>query len=75
MVKECDGSTEGRVQLIGSKCNPLYLTLESTNNKEATKRKFTWKQEMAGKYLAADYAGAVPDIADPATASENEEGA
>lgn len=72
LVKECDGTAEGRVQLIGSKCNPLYLSIETTNNKEATKRKFTWKQEQAGKYLAADYSGEMPEIADVSTASSLE---
>ncbi|WP_418671877.1 hypothetical protein [Alistipes putredinis] len=61
--KECDGSADGRVQAFGSKCNPLYMTPETTNNKEACKRKFVWKQEQASKFLPGDYKGKMPKIA------------
>ncbi|MBO4935153.1 MAG: hypothetical protein J6C94_00085 [Alistipes sp.] len=72
LVKECDGSATGRTQAFGSKCNPLFLTTESTNNKEATKRKFTFKQEMADKFLPGDYTGAEPTLADKPTKTGQE---
>ena len=68
LVKECNGTAAGRVQLIGSKCNPLFLTVENTNTSEATKRKFTWKQELLDKFLPADYEGKMPELADAASA-------
>lgn len=75
LVKECDGTEKGRVQAFGSKCNPLYMTPETTNNKEACKRKFVWKQEQIDKFLPGDYSGTMPDVADPATTSTTLEGA
>lgn len=72
IVKECDGSATGRSQSFGSKCNPLFLTTESTNNKEATKRKFTFKQEVTDKFLAGDYSGAEPPLADKPTTTGQE---
>lgn len=75
LVKECDGSASGRVQMFGSKCNPLFLTVEATNSGEATKRKFTWKQEVVDKFLPADYEGALPTIAETAAAAAANEGA
>lgn len=75
LVKECDGTEGGRVQAFGSKCNPLYMTPETTNNKEACKRKFVWKQEQIDKFLPGDYSGTMPDVAATAAASSNQEGA
>lgn len=72
-VKECDGSSTGRVRAVGSKCNPLYLSQETTINKEATKRKFTFKQEQNDKFLAGEYSGAEVPVAEAATT--NQEGA
>lgn len=57
MVKEGCGSAAPRTQVIGSVCNPLYMSFENTNNKEATKRKFTFKQELADPFLAGEYTG------------------
>ena len=68
LVKECDGSAAGRVQAFGNKCNPLFLTVERTDSSEANKRKLTWKQDIAGKFLPADYEGELPALADAATA-------
>lgn len=72
LVKECNGTAAGRVQIFGSKCNPLFLTVETTNNTEATKRKFTWKQEIVDKFLPGDYQGKMPAVADKAAASTSE---
>lgn len=73
LVKECDGSAAGRTQAFGSKCNPLFMTVESTNNKDATKRKFTFKQELNDKFLPGDYSGTAVTVA--AKAGANSEGA
>lgn len=69
LVKECDGSAKGRTQIFGSKCNPLFITPETTNSKEATKRKFAMKQEVVGQFLPGDYSGAEPAVAADATAA------
>ena len=74
LVREGDGSTSGRTQAFGSKCNPLFMTVENTNNKDATKRKFTFKQELNDKFLPGDYVGADVPVANKAKAS-NQEGA
>lgn len=66
LVKECDGSAAGRVRLIGSKCNPLYLAAEYTNSSEGANRKFVWKQNQGGKFVVGTYKGAMPVIADDA---------
>lgn len=76
LVKECDGTAAGRTHYVGSKCNPLTVTPETTNTKEANKRTFTLKQEIAGRFLAGEYSGAVPTLADTtAESSSSEEGA
>lgn len=69
LVKECDGSAEGRVQAFGDKCNPLYMSVERTGNNEANKRKFTFKQELSGKFLPGDYSGKMPAVAGEAAAT------
>lgn len=66
LLKECDGSANGKVKYLGSKCNPLFMTAERTGNNEANKRKFTFAQELPGKFLAGEYSGAMPPIADAA---------
>lgn len=63
LVKECDGSAEGRVEAYGNKCNPLYLTVERTDSNESRKRTLTFKQEISGKFLPGDYSGEMPEIA------------
>lgn len=69
LVKECDGTSEGRIQAFGSKCNPLYMTVERTGSNEANKRKFTFKQELNGKFLPGDYTGAMPEVASASSTS------
>lgn len=64
LVKECDGTSAGRVQAFGNKCNPLFLSLETTQTKEANKRKFNWKQEIVDKFLPGEYKGKLPAIAE-----------
>ena len=64
LVKECDGSAAGRTRLVGSKCNPLYLSPEYTNSSEGTSRKFVWKQNQGEKFVVGTYAGAAPALAD-----------
>lgn len=63
LVTECDGSANGRVRLVGSVCNPLYLEPEYTNTNEATRNHFVWKQAQGDKFGVATYAGALPTLA------------
>ena len=70
LVKECDGSSAGRTRLIGSKCNPLYLSPEYTNSNEATNRKFVWKQNQGDKFVVGTYSGAALTLAAAAAADE-----
>lgn len=63
LVTECDGSSDGRVRMVGSKCNPLYLTPEYTNSSEGTSRKFVWKQNQGDKFVVGTYSGATPTLA------------
>ena len=67
LIQECDGSSAGRYQLIGRVCNPLRLSLETKMDGEATKRTLTWKQALPDKFLAGEYAGEMPAVADAAT--------
>lgn len=67
IVKECDGSAAGRARIVGSKCNPLYLSPEYTNSSEGTSRKFVWKQNQGDKFVVGTYSGAMPTLADEAT--------
>lgn len=72
LVKECDGTANGRVRAIGSKCNPLYMQPEYTNSGEGTNRKFVWKQAQGDKFAIATYGGTMPALAsEPATGSES----
>lgn len=66
LVKECDGSAAGRTRLVGSKCNPLYLSPEYTNSSEGTSRKFVWKQNQGDKFVVGTYSGKTPALADEA---------
>lgn len=71
LVTECDGTSAGRTQIIGRVCNPLRLSVETTMNNEATKRALTFKQAMNDKFLAGEYSGEMPAIADePSSASQ-----
>ena len=72
LVKECNGTAAGRVQAFGTKCNPLFLSVERTDNKEANKRKLTWKQELVDKFLPGEYSGKMPAVeAEAAAPSES----
>lgn len=70
LVKQCDGTAAGKTKIYGSKCNPMVLSVENTNNKEAVKRKFDFAQEIAGKFLAGVYSGEEPTVAAEATAGQ-----
>ncbi len=67
--KECDGTGKGRQRLFGSKCNPLYMTIETMQNKDGHKRKFIWKQIQVSKFVAGEYGGALPAVAPDASAA------
>lgn len=66
LTKVCDGSATGKMNATGSKCNPLFLSVETTNNNESIKRTLTFKQELNSSFLHGTYTGAIPDIAGPA---------
>ena len=70
LYKECDGSANGRMRMIGSKCNPLALSPELTAGNEATRNHMVFKQEQGDKFAIATYEGATPALAD---APEEEE--
>ena len=74
LVKECDGTSTGRMHYVGSKCNPLSITPETTNTKDAQKRTFTFKQEIAGRFLPGEYSGAIPTLAGSTAESDGESG-
>lgn len=63
LAKTCDGNT-GKYQVFGSKCNPLYLNVETAINNEATRRTLKFAQERAGQFLPGDYSGTIPTLAD-----------
>lgn len=63
LTRSCDGSAAGRYKYFGNVCNPLFLSVERTDTKEANKRKFTFKQEIAGKFLPGEYSGSLPTLA------------
>ncbi|MBR4299859.1 MAG: hypothetical protein IKT59_09125 [Bacteroidales bacterium] len=73
LVKECDGTAEGKVEAYGSKCNPLFLSVERTDSNEARKRTLTFKQELNDKFLPGTYSGEMPKVA--AAAASQAEGA
>ena len=71
MNRDCaNGNT---AEYRGSKCNPLFLTTEYTNNKDARKRKLTFKQEQRDLIGASIYTGKMPELADEATSAPTEE--
>lgn len=63
LYKECDGSANGRVRLVGSKCNPLALSPELTAGNEATRNHLTFRQEQGDKFAIATYGGKMPTLA------------
>lgn len=72
LVHECDGAT-GKYRAFGTKCNPLFVTPEVTNSKDASKTKFTLKQEVKGTFEPGIYTGTVPDLADAPEDSSSSE--
>lgn len=72
LARNCDGSANGVVKAYGSKCNPLFLTPECTDSKDANKTKLAFAQEMAQKFLPGIYSGTMPDLADPADEDSSE---
>lgn len=77
LTRSCDGSEAGRYKYFGNTCNPLFLSVERTDTKEANKRKFTFKQEIAGKFLPGEYSGTLPTLAKTSAelAAQEDEGA
>ena len=64
LQKDCDGSGSGSYNYIGSKCNPLFLTSELTDNNTARKNKFTWAQGQPSPFCVGIYSGQIPVLAD-----------
>lgn len=62
MATQSDGN-KATVKYLGSIDNPLYLSVETTNNKEACKRKLTFKQEQRQSRGISTYAGKMPELA------------
>ena len=78
MATQSDGD-KAATKYMGSIDNPLYLSVESTNNKEACKRKLTLKQEQRQSRGISIYSGAMPEMAEDAKeptapATKNTEG-
>ena len=73
LVRECDGSAEGKMEAYGSKCNPLFLSVERTDTNEARNRVLTFKQEINGKFLPGSYSGELPELAAAAAGSGTED--
>lgn len=71
LVKQCDGTTAGKTKIYGRKCNPLFLTIETTDSKDAAKKKFAFAQGVADKFRPGVYTGTQPELAD-ATATNGE---
>lgn len=75
LVKSCDGTEGGQTRVYGSKCNPMFLTPEVTDSKEANKTKLAWAQEMAQAFLPGTYAGQAPALASSDSTTPSQEGA
>ena len=73
LVKECDGTAEGKTKIYGTKCSPLFMTSTPTHNKEGNKRHFDFAQSMTSKYVPGFYEGDVPEIAPAADAAKESE--
>ena len=71
LVRECNGTSAGKCLIIGSICNPLYMQPEYNNTKEASNRKFVWKQDMPDKFAIGTYGGAIPSLADEASSESS----
>lgn len=66
LVQSCE---TGKTKLYGQKCNPLRLTAEPTDSKEANKTKLNFAQEIPSPYLPSVYSGTVPEVADDPSTS------
>ena len=73
LVKQCDGSAKGKVKCDGRQCNPLRLTVETTDTKDGNKKKFAFVQGVADPFRPGVYNGTMPELA--TTAAKTEEGA
>ena len=70
LVTGCDGA-KGKTKIYGSKCNPMFINVEQTDNKEALKAKLSFAQEQTSQFVPGFYEGALPALAeDAAPASE-----
>lgn len=63
LVKECDGTANGKTKMYGQKCSPLFMTSSPANNKEGNKRHFDFNQSMSTKFVPGEYTGTMPELA------------
>lgn len=68
IVQSCAGATK----IYGSKCNPLHLQAEPTDNNEARRTHLTFTQEMGDAFVPRVYTGTIPEV--EADANLNQEG-
>lgn len=73
LVKQCDGTAEGKVKAYGRKCNPVRITVETTDTKDASKKKFSFVQSVADKFRPGVFTGTMPELA--AESQKTQEGA
>lgn len=72
LVKQCDGTSAGKTKVYGRKCNPLYLSIETTDTKDGAKKKFSFVQNVADKFRPGVYNGTTPELASEPTVNEGE---
>ena len=63
LVKQCDGTANGKVKAYGRKCNPVFLSVETTDSKDGSKKKFSFTQNVADRFRPGVYSGTMPEVA------------
>ena len=62
LTRSCDGSAAGRYKYFGNVCNPLFLSVERTDTKEANKRKFTSNRRSPASSSPGSIAAPCPPL-------------
>ena len=68
ITKGCESDSATR--LHGAKCAPMELSVEETDNNDATSKAITAKQTNRYKYKSMHYTGSIPPIEEYATKEE-----
>ena len=68
ITEGCESDADTRMH--GSKCAPMELSSEETDNNEGTSKAFTFTQTARYKYKSMHYSGAIPEIEEYATQEE-----